>query len=126
MQAFDFGKFVIKDNNAQYTIVMAPDGTETYHAKFVPFFQGHQAIMALTDFPPNTSIAITAVNAVLSPLGGGPSFDIISFAFDPANPVTDGTGALTLNVGATLRSTGSGVQYNDDDYAGTWFMTFNY
>ena len=126
-QPMDFGKFVIKDNDAPYTITVGTNGVETYDPKFVAFYPGHQAIMHLTDFPPDTSLSITAADTALAPVAGlGPSFDIINFIFNPAFPVTDSSGALTLNVGVTLRTSGSGVRYYDDDYTGNWLISFNY
>lgn len=127
MQSMTFGKFAMRDNNAPYDVVMSPTGVETYDPHILPFFQGVQGVFQLTDFLPNqllgVSIADTTLVSVVDPLD---TFDLLNFTFNPAAPTTNGAGNVTVNVGATLRTSGTGVLYTDDTYTGSYTLVVIY
>ncbi len=126
-QTLDFGRFAMQDNNAAYGVIMSPMGVETYDPHILPFSAGRQAIFELTDFAPSTllgvSIADTTLMSMVDPMD---YFDLVSFTFNPAAPTTNGAGNVTLNIGATLRTSGTGVLYTDDTYTGTYTLVVVY
>ena len=128
VQPLAFGKFAMSDNHAQYSVIMSPAGVETYPPKIHPFDQGQPAIFLLEHYPADTEMMPSIGDIVLNPVpfGAGPTFDLMNFTFSPEPPMTNGAGSLTLNVGATLRTDGSGTLYNDGNYAGTYTLTINY
>lgn len=128
-QLLEFGKFAMSDNDAQYTSVMPPGGGQTYHPKLHPFFQGQPGVFTLTAYPPSTELFPTIPDTVMELVGGlgtEPAFDIINFTFSPSPSVTNGAGELTLNIGATLRTDGSGTLYDDGSYEGEYTLTINW
>ncbi len=126
-QELGFGRFAMSDNNGQYTSVMPPGGGQSYHAKMHPFSQGQPAVFLLENYPISTELFPTIPDTTLNPVvPGGPSFDIINFTFSPSPSFTNGIGTLILNVGATLRTDGSGRLYDDGDYESTYTLTINY
>lgn len=119
-QALSFGVFALRDNAAAYDMVVSPTGSVSNHASYVMISPGQNAVFDLTDLPPDTLLGVSIGDISLSPdAGGGPSFDAVDFTFSPANPVTDVSGAVTINVGGTLRTSGSGAMYSDAAFSGS-------
>lgn len=125
-RSLDFGKFAMRNNDAQHSIVMQPNGTQTNPPAIVSFFNGTSAIFSFTGFPPSTALLISIPDTVVSPSGAGEVFDLINFTWTPDPPTTNASGDLTLNVGATLRTSGNSVLYEDSNYTGTYSMTFGW
>lgn len=59
-------------------------------------------------------------------LGSPPVLDLTSVTADDATPTTDGTGAVTVNIGAVLTTVAGGNQYTDGTYAGDFDLTVAY
>lgn len=119
-QPVSFGVFALRDNAAAYDMVISPSGSISNHASYVMISPGQNGIFDLTDLPPDTVLGVSIGDISLDPdAGGGPSFGAVDFTFSPVNPVTDITGAATINVGGTLRTSGSGTMYSDANFSGT-------
>jgi hypothetical protein len=138
IQQLNFGKIAITDHSAIRTVVIAPDGTATgsvtYPAGGITALDAtwQQASFDLVGAAPNTMLSITP-GIMDTTLAGtnGDTFDVKDFTFFPdcsiLNPVcqTDGSGNLTINVGATL-ATRAGRSYANVAYHGTFSLIVNW
>ena len=127
-QQLRFGTFAMVDNDAQHIFQILPDGTLNPGPAYVIIVDGQEAQYSVTGFPASTALIITVNGGPLSPGGCGCSeqFDVINFQNSPASPVTDGAGAATFSLGASLRSSGSTTMHPDSTYNGTGTVTVNF
>ena len=125
-QELTFGQFAIGGNSVVRSIVMSPGGVETYPAHVFPFSQGVEAVFSLSGFPANQAVTASVVDTTVTSVWGAPPFDLVNFTFNPAVQTTDGSGNLTLHVGATLRSDGGGALYNEGAYTGSYTLAIDY
>ncbi len=124
-QPLSFGEFAVTSNTVQ-TIVIETDGDETVDAGITQLLPGHNGVFNLTSFDPSIAVSASIADTVIT----GPAaatFDVTTFTFDPpvSSQTTDGSGNLTINIGATL-STRAGVSYGDGPYRGTYTLLVNY
>lgn len=121
-----FGEMAISGPTADALVIDA-DGAESHGPTIIPLLQGHNAIIRLTDFPPNWALAIIADDSVLSHQPSGAAFDVTTYTFDPdaSHQTTDNNGDMTLKLGATL-SKRAGTTYTDGPYRGTYNLLVNY
>ena len=123
IQDLNFGLFAVRNNLAQYTIIVAPDDTTIYAPEMIEATPAHRGEYLLEEWPINTLLDIDITDGVLT-AGAGPSFSVTDFTYNP--PMTGPTGTLTLYVGATLRTSGSGIRYETGIYNGTVDLTVNF
>jgi hypothetical protein len=128
IQPLSFGTFAMRDNSAAYSMTVSPTGMVSYsHAnKILPFgiSNPQPGIFQFTDFAPSTLLVINIADTVIT--GGGPDFDLVNFVFAPDPASTDAGGNLTLNIGATLRTSGLGGIYWDGGYSGNYVLSVSY
>ena len=138
-QALAFGTFTAKnDGTAISTISIVSDGSApTYDnpgaARIVEIAPGNMGIFDVTGAAPNASLAITLPGSALTMScddcsGTNPDFSIDNFTsnFPSGNATTDGSGNLTVNVGADLITVPGTEQYEDGDYAVAYTVSLNY
>lgn len=119
-----FGKFVLVDNNASRTIQLLPGGSFIADPEYVFFIDPQMGNVTVDGYPPATPLTVTIGTTALNPVGGGGVNFLTSATFtNPAVIVTDGTGSVTFDVGATLSSDGVGTTHNDDNYDGIYSVT---
>ena len=127
VQPVRFGSFALRNNSAQHSMAVAPDGSITADASFVRLDDGSPGVFELSGLPPSTTLSVGMADILLAPTsGGGPSFSVSSVIFDPPVPVTDALGQVTLNVGATIRTDGSGTMYSNTDFSGVAMLVVDY
>lgn len=127
-QQLRYGTFAMIDNDAQHIIEVRPNGVINYGPAYVEISAGQRASYNVTGFPPTTALIITAMSGDLTPGGCGCSeaFNVINFLSLPASPVTDGAGAASFFLGASLRSSGSTTMHPDSLYMGNGSVTVNF
>ncbi len=127
IQAISFGSWIVKKNDAQYDIVVNPDGTYTFDsAAYIEISPPRAGIYDIDGLPVSTAIASVTVTQN-SPLAGGSgkSFQMISFQeTHPAS--TDASGVARISIGATSRSSGDGSAYPDETYTGNIDIQVNF
>ena len=131
-----FGTFVaIIDATDTSTLVIDVAGVHSYNnpgnARLVAVTAGSQGVFDVTAAAPTTALVLTfpaAVTLVCGACGAGTEdFTVNGFVDDVAGaPTTDGAGAVTFNVGATLNTIASANTYNDGSYTGAYTITVNY
>lgn len=120
IEDISFGTFALRNNNAQYTIVLAPDNTAVYSPEIISGTEPQRGEYFIEEFPINTALDITVTDGVLSD-GAGQAFSVTDFTHDPL--MTSPTGTATINLGATLRTSGTGIRYDSGNYSGTVDLT---
>jgi hypothetical protein len=120
-----FGEFAVTTNTVQ-TIIIETDGDEIVDAGITQLLPGRNGVFQLTSFDPSIAVSASIADTVITGPAGA-TFDVTAFTFDPplSSQTTDGSGNLTINIGATL-STRAGVSYGDGPYRGTYTLLVNY
>jgi hypothetical protein len=86
-------------------------------------------ICLLSGFTPGANVTVTISTPVTTELiKGGSSFDISTFTLDSdtdpetATYVADGSGTVTVQIGATLTTNAAAASYSDGPYLGTYTL----
>ena len=113
-----FGKFLVRDNSAVGSLSVPPSGGITASSEFLVLEAGQPGRFTITGLDPDQVVTIAGSAA---PLFGavnskGDTFFRVSQFLTPPLLQADGTGQLVFDMGATLQTSGSGVQYIDDRY----------
>ena len=126
IQPLDFGEFMSRNNDAQYTLTVNAAGSYSFDATgFIEISPPQPGIYDIGGFAPNAAISSLTV-AQDTPLGGvGLVFQMISFD-EIHPPTTDGAGVARIQIGATLQTSGSGMPYGDALYNGSVDVTINF
>lgn len=124
-----FGHIAILDNSAPRDIVLHPPGNYTADPAYV-FYADEPALgsLTVTGQVPNTIMNVTidfssTVVGVSGGGGGSATFTLLNPFTVPAVVVTDGAGNATFQVGATLRSDGTGTPFLDANYLGIFSVS---
>jgi Domain of unknown function (DUF4402) len=137
--ALDFGVFVaiadtVGSNTATLTVLAtggAPSASNNAPAQFiiVDASSATNGVFGVSNAAPNTTLNVSTVdtNATCGTCGGGnPILTLVSTP-QSATATTDGTGAATINVGATLTTaTTPAQQYADGTYTGSFNLVVSY
>lgn len=125
VQALHFGSFVVKSNDAQYDIVVNTDGSYSFDPDgYIEISPPQEGVFDIDGLPTN-SVINSVVITQTTPLSGiGGSFQMLDFQELHTN--TDGLGVATITIGATARSSGSGIAYADDTYSGELLVEINF
>jgi hypothetical protein len=120
-----FGHVVMSDNSAPRDIELHSNGSFTADPAY--FFYDDEPQLGryiITGQATNALMDITIdVAATVISTGGGATFTLVNPFTVPASVVTDGGGNATFEIGATLRSDGSGITFLDSNYAGNFSVT---
>ncbi len=125
-QPLNFGTWAITNNVGFKLITVNPDGSFSSSPGIINIIVAPtQGIYRVDSLPPST--AILSINATeLAPLTGG-NQDFTLTAFQVVHdPVTNVSGEVNITLGATARTTGTGVPYDDAVYTGTIQLEINY
>lgn len=129
VQAFDFGLFSLKDNNAQHTLdVDASDNSYAADPVFAVATPPQRGEYRLEGFAPATVITVNVADGGLTLNGGGGTevFATINYTVSPDPVIADGAGEATVYVGGTLRTRGDTVVYGTGDYEDDIDITFSW
>ena len=130
IQALNFGEFIVKRNDAVYSINVNISGPGfTYDsAGFIPINTAtiQHGVYDLDGMPANQAITSVTVTQI-TPLSGagGPNFQLTAFQ-ESHPPTTDGSGVARIRIGASAQTSGSGSAYLDQTYTGTVQIQINF
>ncbi|GHF00299.1 DUF4402 domain-containing protein [Thalassotalea profundi] len=130
-QPLSFGIIALTDNNSTHKLHMSFAGDITADPAYIMIEYGHPAEFLLSDFPANTALNITIlVPSVTTELAGQTDPSTSQFTIDQHHtfaPIvtTDLMGEATINVGATLTSSGTGF-YKDAIYFSRMTIVIDY
>lgn len=127
IQPLRFGEYIVKNNDAVYSISVSTGGTVVYDpAGFVEIAAtGQEGIYELDGMTPGTPISSVTITQITPLSGSGPNFQMNGFTsvFPPA---VDGTGRAVVRVGATAQTSGSGTPYVDQTFTGQLQIQINF
>ncbi len=122
-QPLSFGKIVLVNNTAARQIELFPSGTYTADPEYIFFTDPQLGNITVDGYPPATPLTVT-VGVTNLTAGGSPALFSLSDTFtNPASITTDGSGSVTFDVGATMKSDGSGSSFSDSLYDGSYTIT---
>ncbi len=126
IQALDFGSFISKNNDAQYNITINTNSSFSFTAAgFIKISDPQEGIYDLDGMTPNTAIASVTVTQTSPLSGSGENLQMINF--QETHPgSTDVAGVARIEVGATARTSGSGISYLDQGYNGVIQIQINF
>lgn len=124
-----FGKISMRNNSAPRELRLLTDGGYIADPAYVIHASEPElGRVTITGYPVNhpMDITIDVASTVIGISGGGgapATFTLVDPFTVPATVTTDMTGSATFEVGATLRSDGSGNTYIDASYLGSFDVT---
>lgn len=126
IQPLSFGAFVVKRNDAQYDITIDDGGTYSYSSvAFNMITAPEPGIFDFDGLPALTPVVSITITELTPISGSGDNFNMLDFTTSH-NPSTDASGVLRVNIGATARSSGSGMAYPDQTMNGQLEVTINF
>ena len=126
IQPLDFGQWAITNNSGIKYITIQPDGSVTHSPELVNFNKTpQQGVYRVDGLPPSTAINAVNVNMIDPLQGGNQVFTMNNFqvVYDPVSNIS---GEINITLGATARTTGTGVPYDDAVYNGTLQLDIYY
>ena len=126
IQAFSFGSFVVKKNDAQYDITINTNSTYSFDSGgYIEISNPTEGIYDITGLPPSTAIVSVVVTQVTPLSFSGKNFQMLSF--QETHPgSTDPAGVARIEVGGTARSSGDMTAYPDGTYNGQVQIQINF
>ena len=116
-----FGKLVLVNNASVKDVILLPSGAYTADPDFIFFSDPQLGNITVDGYPPFATLSVSVSDTTLNSLGGGSANFSTSATFtNPAVVVTDATGSVTFDVGATMSSDGGGAIFTDNDYEGVY------
>lgn len=127
IRALNYGLFVVTKNDAQYDLTVNPDGSYTFDAAaFVEITPPQAGVYDIDGLDPNRAIgSITATQGALLASGSGRYFEIVDIQVE-GPLVTSPTGEARILLGATVRTSGSFMNYTDEVMNGVIRVEVNY
>lgn len=126
IQAMDFGNFISRNNNFQFAITLNPDGTFSFDsAGFFVISAPQQGIYDIFTSQVNATIVSVDVQQSEPLTAPGGAFTLSNFQAVHSG-ITDGAGIARVMIGATARTTGTGLPYPDQTYDGSIDIEVNF
>ncbi len=126
IRALDYGLFVVMKNDAQYDLVVNSDGTYSFDAaSFVELVPPQAGIYDIDGLTPNAAIVSITTSASLLQSGSGRNFEVVDIQADGPT-TTSPTGVARILLGATVRTSGSFLNYTDEVMNGVIRVEVNY
>lgn len=111
LQPMSFGTAVVGNNDSQHEIIINTDGTYSADPAFSIIIPPNEGRYLLTLGTPNALVTNINVNVDQQMNGVGEDFIIDNFTFSNP-PQLSLAGDLNIEIGARLRTTGSGTNYS--------------
>lgn len=127
VQPLHFGDYIVKRNDAVYTITVNTGGTSNFDpAGFIEINPLAQpGIYDIDSLPPNTAIISVVITQTIPLSGSGENFQMNTFQeTHPAS--TDVSGVARIRVGGNADTSGNGNPYVDQTYNGQLQIQINF
>lgn len=126
-QQLDLGEWVVRDNDVVYDITLQEDGSYTYDSDgFTMISAPQEGIYEIDGFTPGASVVSVSVVQVSALSSAGKSFAMPTF-YESHDATVDGGGAVTVNIGVVINTSGDGTSYPFDSiFNGTIGITVNF
>jgi len=124
LQHLRFGTWLFPDNDSVYSITVEPDGSYSNSPELTMLSPPNEGIFDIGDLTPNSAINGLDVTQNTPLERGGQNFDMTAFQTQ-APGSTDNNGRVTVNLGATANTTGTGGMYAAGLYSGSIDLEFD-
>jgi len=125
-QPFTFGEWAITNNTGTKFITVNPDGTFSSSPGLINIVVAPtQGIYRVDGLPPSTAINSINVSMIAPMTGGNQDFTLDTFQII-YDPISNVSGEINITLGASAKTTGTGVPYDDAVYIGTLQLEINY
>lgn len=121
LQPLRFGRIVMHNNSSPRDLRLLPSGSYSADSGYYILDIAPQLGTYRVEGEAENAImdVVMSLTGNINPLSGGSAyFTLVDFFTVPATVVTDGDGNATFQVGATLRSNGSGF-FSNSNYLGS-------
>lgn len=126
IQPLNFGQWAITNNTGFKTIVVNTNGSfSNSPGLFNIVVPPTQGIYRVDGLPAFTSINSVTASMLLPMTGGNQPFTLENFQI-VHDPATNSSGEINITLGATAKTSGTGVAYDDASYTGTIQFDINY
>lgn len=126
IQPLNFGQWAITTNTGFKTITVNTNGSFSSSPGLINIVQPpSQGVYRVDSLPPFTSINSVNATMLLPMTGGNQNFTLEDFQIIH-DPATNSSGEVNITLGATAKTTGTGVPYDDATYTGTIQFDINY
>lgn len=126
IQPLDFGEWAITNNTAINHITVNPDGSFSSSPSLINIIQPPQeGLYRVDSLPPSTAILSVNVTMIAPLTGGNQPFTMDTFQVIH-DPMTNVSGEVNITLGASAKTNGSTVPYDDAVYTGTLQLEINY
>lgn len=127
VQPISFGMFVIKNNASAHNIQVSRTNSVTADSAFALFTNPVRGEYDLSGFPASTPFTVSFFATPITVGGSGTGEAFTLGSFTPGTGLsTDSSGDAQLRFGATLTTSGSGINYSNGSYQGELDITVNY
>lgn len=125
-QPLNFGVWAITTNTGTKFITVNTNGSFSSSAGLVNISTPPtQGIYTVDTLPPFTAINSVTASMLLPMTGGNQPFTLDTFQII-YDPTTNASGEISITLGASAKTTGSSVPYDDAVYSGTIQLDINY
>lgn len=120
-----FGSLAIPSNITAGTVTVAPDGSVITTGSVISVVRGTPGRYRITGLLAQSQVSLSYMATPMLPDAGpgGPASFTIESVLAPDLVVTDGTGGASIDLGATLATSGDGRPYADGGYRGDILIT---
>lgn len=126
VKELNFGEAVVTNNSSPHSITIQTNGSFTASNAFVFLEIPTEGQYVFENLPVNTTVSSITVQVDQQMIGPGEDFIIDNFDID-GETITDDAGELEFNLGARLRTTGSGANYlQNADFESALTITINF
>lgn len=124
VQPFNFGNWIVADNNGTRDITVQADGNYTHSPQLIMLSPPQPGIYRLDGLAPFADILSVDVTMNQPMSSGGPEIFIMD-NFDVLAPDADGFGTAFITIGARARTSASGTGYAEGSYSGSLDLVIN-
>lgn len=127
ISALDFGEIVVLNDAAVHTVQVTSTGGYNTEGGIYTLEAGHPAELYFYGYPAYTHLYfdVSFASTGLTNYNNNATFQLEVEPVDEYK-ITDGNGATTLKVGATLKTSGTNDDYVNSDYVGYFRVTVVY
>nr|MBI1231017.1 hypothetical protein [Cytophagales bacterium] len=126
VQGLSFGSFISTRNDAQYDIIVNTDASYSFSpGGFFMISPPNPGVYDISGLDPSTAIISVTVTQIAPLTAPGNSLQMINFT-STNPPATSAGGVARIEIGATARTTGTGIAYPDNTYNGVVEITVNF
>ncbi|MEY8213578.1 MAG: hypothetical protein RPR97_03735 [Colwellia sp.] len=129
IKELSFGTIAVLDNSVSSDVTMNTSGQQTSTNQIRTLVPGYPAEVHLTGYPVNSQVFTTAniTNPTAAMIVGGPGEELTLISVNTApSVIINEVGFAVITIGGTLRTSGTGPQYNDTLYRANISVTLNF